>query len=30
MKPDVEAFVKAATTELEHMISRVKNLGMFL
>ena len=30
MKPDVDAFVKAATTELEHMISRVKNLGMFL
>jgi GGDEF domain-containing protein len=30
MKPDVEAFVRAATTELEHMISRVKNLGMFL
>jgi hypothetical protein len=30
MKPDVDAFVKAATSELEHMISRVKNLGMFL
>jgi GGDEF domain-containing protein len=30
MKPDVDAFVKAATTELGHMISRVKNLGMFL
>ena len=30
MKPDVNAFVKGATTQLEHMISRVKNLGMFL
>jgi hypothetical protein len=30
MKPDVDAFVKAAITELERMISRVKNLGMFL
>lgn len=30
MKPDVDEFVKAAITELERMISRVKNLGMFL
>jgi hypothetical protein len=30
MTPDVNAFVKAAGHELEHMISRVKNLGMFL
>jgi hypothetical protein len=30
MKPDVNAFVKAAVHELEHMISRVKNLGVFL
>ena len=30
MKPDVDAFVKAVAHELEHMISRVKNLGMFL
>jgi GGDEF domain-containing protein/molybdenum-dependent DNA-binding transcriptional regulator ModE len=30
MKPDVDAFVKAATRELEHMISRVRNLDMFL
>ena len=30
MKPDVNAFVKAAVHELEHMISRIKNLGIFL
>jgi hypothetical protein len=30
MKPDANAFVKAAVHELEHMIARVKNLGMFL
>ena len=30
MQPDVNAFIKAATTQLEHMIARVKNLGMFL
>ena len=30
MTPDVTAFVRAALHELEHMISRVKNLGVFL
>ena len=29
MTPEVNPFVKAAVHELEHMISRVKNLGTF-
>jgi hypothetical protein len=30
MKPDVDAFLQAMANELEHMISRVKNINMFL
>jgi hypothetical protein len=30
MNPDVETFVQAMSKELEHMISRVKNINMFL
>jgi hypothetical protein len=30
MKPDVDAFVRAMLNELEHMVSRVKNINMFL
>jgi GGDEF domain-containing protein len=30
MKADVDAFVQAMSNELEHMISRVKNINMFL
>jgi hypothetical protein len=29
-KPDVDAFIQAMANELEHMISRVKNINMFL